>query len=85
MILDNFGILLMKTDEFIKKRSSLMLKDFKYCKKLDKALLIETIKKNNEFIIMWLYTECPYTYDCEEEYAKKFEAFLPNSKSIINN
>lgn len=86
MILDDFGILLMKTDEFIKKRSSIILQDFKYCKKLNKALLIETIKKGNEFIMMWLYTEFPYAYDGEEEeYAKKFETFLPSSKSIINN
>ena len=63
-----------------------MLKDFKYCKKLNKALLIETIKKSNEIFIMWLYCEFPYKIDIEEEeYAKTFEKMLPKSKSIIIN
>jgi len=85
MIIGDMGILTASNNEFIRKRSCLMLQDFKYCKKLDKAMLIEVIKIKGKIDIMWLYSECPYQYDAEkEQYAKDFERLLSPGR-IINN
>lgn len=85
MIIGDMGILTVSNKEFIQKRSSLMLKDFKYIKKLEKAMLIEVIKTKESIDIMWIYSEYPYQYDEEEEkYAKEFEKLLFPGKTINN-